>query len=206
MENRQSRMIRHYDQLIAQNNDPVLDPPVLQEYMNRWDGPAFIRSMQLHPAKSVLEIGVGTGRLAVRTAPLCGRFVGIDLSPKTAERAKVHLAAMKNATVLCGDFLTWTFAETFDAIYSSLTFMHIEDKQKALHKIAALLQNDGLFVLSTDKNQDGYIDAGAGKITVFPDTPADIVSYINHAGLTLITQYETDFAHIFVAKKERHIP
>lgn len=206
MENVQNSTIRHYDQLIDENNDPVLDPKPLQEYMNMWDGPVFIEQMQLNTDKSVLEIGVGTGRLAVRTAPLCGRFVGIDISAKTAQRACEHLSKIKNATVLCGDFLTFTFLQPFDVIYSSLTFMHIKEKQKAIDKIALLLQDGGLFVLSTDKNQDGYIDTGTRRIIVFPDTPADTVSYIAHAGLTLIKQYETEFAHIFVAKKERHSP
>ena len=36
--------------------------------------------MQLSKDKTVLEIGVGTGRLAVRTAPLCKGFYGIDIS------------------------------------------------------------------------------------------------------------------------------
>ena len=32
----------HYDALIAENNDPVLDPPALAAYMERWDGAPFM--------------------------------------------------------------------------------------------------------------------------------------------------------------------
>ena len=60
--------------------------------MDKWDGKAFIDKMELDKDKSVLEIGVGTGRLAVRVAPLCGKFYGVDISPKTIERAKENLS------------------------------------------------------------------------------------------------------------------
>mgnify|MGYP003320949059 CR=1 FL=1 len=43
--------------------------------------------MQLSKDKTVLEIGVGTGRLAVRTAPLCKGFYGIDISTETIKTA-----------------------------------------------------------------------------------------------------------------------
>ena len=35
-------VIDHYDLLIAENQDPVLDPPMLQSYMQKWDGPVFL--------------------------------------------------------------------------------------------------------------------------------------------------------------------
>lgn len=195
-------VINHYDLLIEENNDPVHDPKPLRDYMDKWDGQAFIDKMKLGKDKSVLEIGVGTGRLAVRVAPLCGQFYGIDISTKTIDRAKENLSEQTNVKLLCGDFQTLDISYSFDVIYSSLTFMHIEEKQTAINKVAALLKDNGKFVLSIDKNQDGFIDTGTRKITVFPDTPAEIKSYISNSGLLLIEHYETEFAHIFVAKKE----
>ena len=76
-------VIEHYDKLIDENNDPVYDPEPLKEYMNKWDGQVFIDAMKLDKHKTVLEIGVGTGRLAVKTIPLCKEFFGIDISTKT---------------------------------------------------------------------------------------------------------------------------
>lgn len=194
--------ISHYDLLIDEDNDPVHDPEPLQDYMNKWDGPVFIEQMQLNSSKSVLEIGVGTGRLAVRVAPLCGEFYGVDISSKTIERAKENLAEFENVRLTCADFLSYEFGRAFDVVYSSLTFMHIEDKQTAINKVAALLKDGGKFVLSVDKNKDGFIDTGTRKITVFPDTPDEIKTYIKNSGLLLTEQYETKFAHIFAAKKK----
>ena len=66
-------VITHYDLLISENNDPFRDPPVLQEYMEQWDGDLFIEALELDKNKNVLEIGIGTGRLAVKVAPYCMR-------------------------------------------------------------------------------------------------------------------------------------
>ncbi|MDE7297808.1 MAG: class I SAM-dependent methyltransferase [Lachnospiraceae bacterium] len=193
-------IISHYDALIAENNDPVHDPKPLRDYMDQWDGQCFIDCMELNKTKSVLEVGVGTGRLAVRTAPLCSAFVGIDPSPKTIERAGANLRDYKNVTLICDDFLRCPFDRAFDVVYSSLTFMHIENKQAAIDKAAFLLKN-GRFVLSIDKNQDQYIEMPGRKIRIYPDNPRDIKNYIRTAHLNLIRHYETPFAHIFIADK-----
>ena len=195
-------IIHHYDLLIDEGNDPVHDPEPLREYMDKWDGQAFIDKMELNKNKSVLEIGVGTGRLAVRIAPLCGEFYGVDISSKTIERTKENLAEFEYVRLSCADFLSYEFDGTFDVVYSSLTFMHIEDKQKAINKVAALLKDSGKFVLSIDKNQERFIDTGTRKITVFPDAPEEMKTYIANSGLLLLEHYETEFAHIFVATKE----
>jgi len=61
-----NKVISHYDSLIDENNDPARDPKPLQEYMNKWDGQVFIDELELSTGKTVLEIGVGTGRLALK--------------------------------------------------------------------------------------------------------------------------------------------
>ena len=194
-------VINHYDLLVEENNDPVHDPNPLRDYMDKWDGQAFIDKMELDKNKSILEIGVGTGRLAVRVAPLCGQFCGIDISPKTIERAKENLAEYRNVELICADFLSYKFDRKFDVIYSSLTFMHIEEKQKSVDKVFTLLKNGGRFVLSTDKNQSDTIDAGFTKIKVFPDKPDNMKMYIEKSGLHIEEHYETEFANVFVAVK-----
>ena len=195
-------VVEHYDLLIDENNDPVHDPKPLQEYMNKWDGPAFIEQMQLNNNKSVLEIGVGTGRLAVRVAPLCGAFYGVDISSKTIERAAENLAGFENVSLTCADFLTYGFDRTFDVVYSSRTFMHIEDKQRAVNRIAELMNPAGRFVLSIDKNPSEFIDTGIRKVKIYPDTAEIITGCIKKAGLSLLNQYDTEFATIFVSRKD----
>lgn len=197
-----NNVINHYDLLIDENNDPVRDPKPLHDYMDKWDGQDFIRRMKLNKEKSVLEIGVGTGRLAIRVAPLCGQFYGIDISPKTIERAKENLINQTNVTLYCEDFLIKKFEHRYDVIYSSLTFMHIKNKKSAINKIADLLNDGGRFVLSINKNQEKIFNMGSRKIFIFPDTCSEIEICIFNSGLILMEHYETEFAHIFVAKKD----
>ena len=65
----------HYDLLIEENNDPFRDPPALRQHMESWDGQVFLDLMELDPSKTVLEIGVGTGRIAGNTAGCCRQNV-----------------------------------------------------------------------------------------------------------------------------------
>ena len=190
----------HYDLLILEGNDPVLDPPELQKHMDKWDGQIFIDLLGLSKTKSALEVGCGTGRLAVRIAPFVKSFYGIDISPKTIETAKTHLP-YDNTTLICADFLTHKFDMTFDIIYSSLTFMHIENKENAIKIVSNLLGDNGRFVLSIDKNQSEIIDYSTRKIKVYPDNPESLISLLEKNDFIEIEKYETDFAYILAANK-----
>ena len=191
----------HYDALIAEDNDPFRDPPVLQEYMDLWDGQPFVDAMELSKNCSVLEIGVGTGRLAARTAPLCRNFTGIDISPDTIARAAENLQHFKNVQLICNDFLTHPFTEKYDVIYSSLTMMHFSDKQAFVSRAAELLNTGGKFCLSIDKNTDEYIDMQTRRIRIFPDFPQETEIFIRRAGLTVARSFERDFAFIFICTR-----
>lgn len=194
-------VIEHYNKLIDENNDPVHDSKPLKDYMDKWDGRRFIKSMKLNKNKSVLEIGVGTGRLAMKVAPLCQLFWGIDISPKTISRAAENLSSCHNIKLICDDFMSFEFADCFDVIYSSLTFMHIKDKLSAIKKIASLLNGDGIFVLSMDKNRDEFIDIGTRKIEIYPDNPILTREYILEANLNLVDEFETEHAYVIVCQK-----
>lgn len=191
---------KHYDLLIEEGNDPVEDSPLLKEYMNKWDGEQFIKSMELNSSKEVLEIGVGTGRIAQKVIPYVKKFTGIDISIKTIEKAKEHLKG-DNVELICNDFIDFKFTKKYDVIYSSLTFMHFQDKTIVLKKIKSLLKNNGIFVLSIDKNQEEYINMGIRKLKIYPSTKEEIINSFNFAKIILIDYYETEFAHIFVGKK-----
>lgn len=196
-----SDVINHYDSLIDENNDPVFDPQTLKEYMDKWDGKAFLDALTLDDTKSVLEIGVGTGRLALKIAPQCKEFYGIDISPKTIKKAKENLQEFDNVTLLLGDIEKYSFDRSFDVVYSSLTFMHIKNKKGVIDKISHLLTQGGRFVLSVDKNQNTVLEYGGRKITIYPDSVKNVERCVLHSGMSIIEKIETDFAHIFVIMK-----
>ena len=194
-------VINHYDLLIDEDNDPFRDPPELQEYMSRWDGKGFIEALELTGNEKVLEIGIGTGRIAVQVAPFCMTLTGIDISPKTIGRAKENLKEYNNISFICGDFGDYQFPETFDVIYSSLTMMHFSDKKQIVTKIDTLLNKGGIFCLSIDKNQSEYIDMGTRKVRVYPDTLENMESLIKATAMSVAMVFETDHAYIIVSKK-----
>lgn len=195
-------VIKHYDLLLEENNDPFRDPPALQEYMCGWDGELFLEAMELSGKKKVLEIGIGTGRLAVKVAPCCERLTGIDISSKTIERAKENLKEHTNISYVCDDFISYSFLESYDVIYSSLTMMHFENKQQVIAKVDELLNANGIFVLSIDKNQSEYIDMGNRKVRLYPDTPDKITAFIELTDMTVAKVFETDNAYVIVSRKK----
>lgn len=136
-------VVKHYDFLIDEGNDPCKDPLPLRKYMEKWDGPKFIASMRLTGKEKVLEIGMGTGRIALKVLPLCRSFDGIDISPKTIARAEENLSHYQNKKLICGDFLSFYFDNTYDVVYSTLTIQHFEDKQAFISKVSTLLKNMG---------------------------------------------------------------
>lgn len=192
---------KHYDMLIDEDNDPFRDPPILQEYMNKWDGEIFLDALKLDKKKNILEIGIGTGRIAAKTAPHCLNLTGIDISPKTVERAKDNLKDHPNISFICDDFYRHQFEDTFDIIYSSLTMMHFEDKKEVISKVDKLLNKNGIFCLSIDKDQSEYIDMQTRKIKIFPDTCDNIVSLIEETDMTVSDVLETENAYIIVSNK-----
>lgn len=191
----------HYDKLIEEGNDPFYDGKELREYMDKWDGEDFIRFLELDKTKSVLEVGVGTGRLAKKAAPRCLEFVGIDISPKTAERARENLKDLGNVSIICADFTDYPFERRFDVIYSSLVMMHFRDKEGFISKISGLLEKNGVFCLSIDKNRDDFIDMGSRKLKIYPDSPEKTLLLIEKTDMAVTKRFDTEFAHVFVCRK-----
>ena len=192
----------HYDLLLAEENDPVLDPPELAAYMDGWDGGALLSALELTPCCRVFEIGVGTGRLALRVLKRgCAAFTGMDLSPATLVAAKGHLACFHGVTLMAGEFPKDVPEGPFDRIYSSLTFLHIEDKRAACRSIAALLAPGGKCVLSLDKEKSGVLDMGTRRVKTFPDTPEEIALIFQEEGLRVLPVIELPRAYLMIAQK-----
>ena len=194
-------VITHYNMLIDEENDSYRDPPLLQSHMDKWDGKIFIDALKLSGSENVLEIGIGTGRLAAKTAPLCKALTGIDISPKTSERAKENLKAHSNIKYICADYMSYGFEEKYNVIYSSLTSMHFEDKHAFISKTSNLLKDSGIFCISIDKNQSEYIDMGTRKLRIYPDTTENIKAISEKCSLSFKAIHETEFAHILIFYK-----
>lgn len=194
-------VVQHYDRLIEENNDPARDSKSMQEYMDKWDGTPFISALNLKKEDVVLEIGIGTGRLAKKVAAECKYLYGIDFSLKTIERAKENLHKYDNVTYICSDFMEYHFKDKFDVVYLSLTLMHIKEKKDFYKKVYEILKENGRFIVSIGKKQEKWLDMSEYQVELYPDTFGQTMEDINLAGLSIHEHFETEFAYIFVYKK-----
>lgn len=120
---------------------------------------AFERKIELtkarmRPEHRVLEIGCGTGSLALRLAPSAAQFHGLDVSSEMVRiaRGKAAAAGVDNVYFHLGPFddtFTAFAPESFDGIcaYSILHLM--EDRPAALGRMFSLLKPGGFFASST---------------------------------------------------------
>lgn len=194
----------HYEMLIDENNDPVHDSEILRLYMTNWDGPLFYKALELDEEKNVLEVGIGTGRVAKSVLDAgCKKLVGIDISPKTIQRAKENLKEYKNIDLLEMSILDFNkTSEPFDIVYSVLTFMHIEDKEKACKNIKELLKDSGYFILSIS-NDEEWLDYGQRKVRLYPKEVEYYINLLRNIGfqIDMVVQTECNYATIIKARK-----
>lgn len=172
--------IEHYEILIDDGNDPYHDNEVLQEYMNRWTGNDFLNLLNVNKEKRILEVGVGTGRLAKRVLDVgCFEYVGIDISPSTIQRAKQNLANFNNVEIINENIIDFNEKEVFDIVFSVLTFQHILDKREAIKRMVGAVKPKGSIVLSLDNINGEYIEYGSHKVNIYPNNVQEIISYMN---------------------------
>lgn len=94
----------------------------------------------LSPSSRVLEIGVGTGRIALPLAPHTGRFYGVDLSSLMMER----LRAKQNGELIylsLADASRLPFpADTFDAVVVVHVFHLVANLEGVINELARVLK------------------------------------------------------------------
>jgi len=105
----------------------------------------------LGPETTLVDLGAGTGLLALAAAPHCRRVVAVDPSPAMVEagRARSSAAAAGVEWVEAG-FLTYEHAgEPPELVHSRNALHHLPDVWKgiALRRVATLLAPGGVFVL-----------------------------------------------------------
>jgi ubiquinone/menaquinone biosynthesis C-methylase UbiE len=101
----------------------------------------------------LLDVGAGTGLLALAAAPHVARVSALDVSPAMCDhlRAKLDRAGVSNVEVLVDTATDLPLADgTFDVVLSNYCFHHLTDaeKRRALLEIGRVLRPGGRLVFA----------------------------------------------------------
>lgn len=113
---------------------------------------AAFREHGVGSASTVVDLGAGTGRLALAAAPHVGRVVAVDVSPAMLARLREQAATAGLANVECvqAGFLSYAHAgPPADAVYTRNALHQLPDfwKALALDRMAELLRPGGVLRL-----------------------------------------------------------
>ncbi|MFI7276879.1 class I SAM-dependent methyltransferase [Streptomyces sp. NPDC049879] len=139
-----------------------------------------------HPGGPALELGVGTGRIAVPLARLAGPVTGVDSSPEMLDRLRAALdATAAPITPVHGDIRTYTDAERYGLVYcvcATLSMILDADGQRAaVARAADRLAPGGTFVVETH-NPAFVLDLHEGRrrtsyFAPYPEPDTGLQSY-----------------------------
>jgi SAM-dependent methyltransferase len=113
---------------------------------------ALLRELGLNETSTLVDLGAGTGSLAIAAAPLCRQVVAVDVSPAmlTVLRERAQQLGLRNLEVVQAGFLSYEHrGEPANFVYSRNALHHLPDfwKAIALQRIAELLAPGGVLRL-----------------------------------------------------------
>ncbi len=107
--------------------------------------------LKIKKSHIVLELGTGTGRLALGLAPFCREIHGVDISQTMLKYAVKNAKELKirNIKFIKGSFLSYRPKIKYDIIYTNAAMHHLPDfwKQVAILNIYSILKKGGRFWL-----------------------------------------------------------
>ena len=173
---------------------------------------------RLRPDSTVLEVGCGTGSLALEMSPLAGHIHAIDISAgmiRIANQKKEALGA-SNVTFHRGTLDEPASFEpaSFDAVWAYSILHLVPDRQRALRTIHQLLAPGGTFISSNVCLGESWIPYGAAIAVMrwFGKAPrvhvydrATILRQMREAGFVAIEEKDVG-AHGMVAFLVAHKP
>jgi SAM-dependent methyltransferase len=132
-----------------------LDPAFVAGYDRKQGWPPIdedLAVLRAHGARTVVDLGTGTGRFALAAAPHCSRVVAVDVSPAMLDHVRRGVAAAEVSTVevVRAGFLSYRHTGApADMVHTRNALHQLPDfwKGVALDRIAGMLRPGGLLRL-----------------------------------------------------------
>lgn len=184
----------------------------------------MVRACEIGSRDTVLEIGCGAARVGVHLAPLCGQWIGADVSRNMLRHAEEALrgtgtgaggGAANNVRFvqLNGYDLEGVADATIDAVYCTAVFMHLEewDRYRYVREAFRVLRPGGRvyydnFNLLTEEGWALFDETARLDVAIRPpnvsksSTPEELRCYAAHAGFADIA---VDTGGLWVAIRAR---
>jgi phosphatidylethanolamine/phosphatidyl-N-methylethanolamine N-methyltransferase len=125
---------------------------------------AAIKHVDLRPAETVLEVGIGTGLNLPLYPPTC-RLTGIDLSAEMLDKAveRVQGLAMPNVTLKVMDATSMDFGDNeFDKAVATYTISAVPDPVAVLREMRRVVKPGGALVIlnhfRSERRLSGFVE------------------------------------------------
>lgn len=116
-----------------------------------WLGPGSTARDPMETVSSVLDIGCGTGLLAVHMAKRLprGKVLGLDLSPAMVSKAKefARTESVDNLRILELDAESMEFSEEFDLVVSNAAFHWMRNAGNLLERVFRSMRRGGILAV-----------------------------------------------------------
>jgi ubiquinone/menaquinone biosynthesis C-methylase UbiE len=114
----------------------------------------LLKNISPQPEWKALEIGAGTGLIGLQILPLVAKVVFEDTSEAMLNVLRQKLTGTENVVILHGEVFDYQ-KQDIDLIFSSMAFHHIEDLQKTVQHLSAIVKPGGLVVIADLVTEDG---------------------------------------------------
>ncbi|MDL5206017.1 class I SAM-dependent methyltransferase [Streptomyces sp. ALI-76-A] len=148
-----------------------------------------LASLHPDPVLGTLELGVGTGRIAIPLSRVTGRVVGVDSSPEMLSALEKDVAATSaDVEGVRGDIRFYTDDRQYGLVYCVCGTLSMlldpADQQRAVSRAAERLAPGGVLVVETH-NKPGVLalHAGQQRMTYFVPYPSPGTGLQTHSTL-----------------------
>lgn len=179
---------------------------------------ARLRALGLEPTSTLVDLGAGTGALALAAAPFCRRVVAVDVSAPMLDalRSQAGRRGLSNIECVRAGFLTYTHrGGPADVVCSRHALHHLPDfwKAIALTRVAGILRPGGVFwmrdlVYAFDPQDAGRVfEAWLAEAARRPDvgwTREELTTHIRdeHSTFTWLLEPMLERAGLLIRQRE----